>query len=88
MRRVAAEARRVLLEMASTRLGAPVDQLAVTDGVVTAKADSSKRVTYGELIGGKKFHVTLNGANINSVTGQAKNEDRAGAQVHGPVATA
>ena len=72
MRRAAAEARRVLLDMASTRLGVPVDQLAVKDGVVTAKSDSSKRVTYGELIGGKKFNVTLNGANVNSVAGQAK----------------
>jgi nicotinate dehydrogenase subunit B len=72
MRRVAAEARRVLLEMASTRLGVPVDQLAVSDGVVTVKADSSKRVTYGELIGAKKFNVTLTGNNINAVTGQAK----------------
>ncbi len=54
MRRVAAEARRVLLEMASTRLGVPVDQLAVSDGVITVKADPSKRVTYGELIGGKE----------------------------------
>ena len=53
MRRVAAEARRVLLEMASTRLGVPVEQLTVKDGVVTAKADASKRVTYGELIGGR-----------------------------------
>jgi CO/xanthine dehydrogenase Mo-binding subunit len=72
MRRVAAEARRVLLEMASTRLGVPVDQLAVKDGVVTVKADASKRVTYGELIGGKKFNVTLNGNNVNAVAGQAK----------------
>jgi nicotinate dehydrogenase subunit B len=72
MRRVAAEARRVLLEMASTRLGAPSDQLAVSDAVITVKADPSKRVTYGELIAGKKFNVTLTGANINSVTGQAK----------------
>ena len=32
MRRVAAEARRVLLEMGSARLGVPVDQLAVSDG--------------------------------------------------------
>jgi CO/xanthine dehydrogenase Mo-binding subunit len=53
MRRVAAEARRVLLEMASVRLGAPVAQLAVADAVVTVKADASKRVTYGELIAGK-----------------------------------
>jgi nicotinate dehydrogenase subunit B len=72
MRRVAAEARRVLLEMASTRLAVPVAQLAVTDGVVTVKADASKRITYGELIGGKKFNVTLNGDSVNSVTGQAK----------------
>ena len=35
MRRVAAEARRVLLDMASTRLGVPVSALAVSDGVVS-----------------------------------------------------
>jgi nicotinate dehydrogenase subunit B len=72
MRRVAAEARRVLLERGSTRLGVPVDQLAVSDAVISVRADPSKRVTYGELIGGKKFNVTLNGNNVNAVTGQAK----------------
>jgi nicotinate dehydrogenase subunit B len=72
MRRVAAEARRVLLEMASTRLGVPVDQLTVRDAVVTAKNDPSKRVTYGELIAGKKFNVALTGNNVNSITGRAK----------------
>lgn len=72
MRRAAAEARRVLLEMASDRLGAPVDQLAVSNAVITVKADPSKRVTYGELIAGKKFNVTLTGANVNVVTGVAK----------------
>jgi len=72
MRRVAAEARRVLLEMGSTRLGVPVGQLDVSDAVITVKADPSKRVTYGELIAGKKFNVTLTGKNIYSVTGQAK----------------
>ncbi len=61
MRRVAAEARRVLLEMASAQLGVPVDQLAVSEGVITVKADPSKRVTYGELIGGKRFNVALTG---------------------------
>ena len=40
MRRVAAEARRVLLEMAAARLGVPVAQLAVSDGVVSVAADS------------------------------------------------
>jgi len=72
MRRVAAEARRVLLEMGSERLGAPVNQLAVSDAVITVKGDDSKRVTYGELIAGKKFNVTLTGNNIYSVTGKAK----------------
>ena len=72
MRRVAAEARRVLLEMGSARLGVPVDQLAVSDGVITVKADPSKRVTYGELIGGKRFNVALTGNNINATTGVAK----------------
>lgn len=72
MRRAAAEARRVLLEMASARLGAPVDQLTVSDALVSVKGDPSKRVTYGELIAGRKFHITLTGANVNVVTGVAK----------------
>jgi len=72
VRRVAAEARRVLLEMGAARLGAPVDQLTVSAGVITVKADPSKKVTYGELIGGKRFNVTLTGNNINATTGMAK----------------
>ncbi len=71
MRRVAAEARRVLLEMGSERFGVPVDQLAVSEGVITVKADPSKRVTYGQLIDGKRFHVALTGDNINGTTGMA-----------------
>ncbi|MBI4478640.1 MAG: xanthine dehydrogenase family protein molybdopterin-binding subunit [Acidobacteria bacterium] len=72
MRRVAAEARRVLLEMASARFGVPGEQLAVSEGVITVKTDPSKKVTYGELIGGKRFNVTLTGGNINATTGVAK----------------
>ncbi len=72
MRRVAAEARRVLLDMASQRFGVPVEQLAVSEAVITVKADPSRRVTYGELIGGKKFNVALTGRNINATTGQAE----------------
>jgi CO/xanthine dehydrogenase Mo-binding subunit len=72
MRRAAAEARRVLLEMGSTRLGVPVDQLAVSAGVITVKADPSKRVTYGQLVGGKRFNVTLTGNNVNAATGMAQ----------------
>jgi nicotinate dehydrogenase subunit B len=72
MRRVAAEARRVLLEMAAARLAVPVDQLAVASAVITVKADPTKKVTYGELIGGKRFNVALTGANIDATTGLAK----------------
>ena len=72
MRRVAAEARRVLLEMASAQFGVPVDALSVSAAVISVKADPSRRVTYGELIGDKKFHVALTGANIDATTGVAK----------------
>src|SRR3954462_4636201 len=72
MRRVAAEARRVLLALAATRLAVPVDQLAVHDAVITATADPAKRVTYGELIGGRRFNVTLTGNNVDATTGIAK----------------
>ncbi len=72
MRRAAAEARRVLLEMASARLGTPVDRLAVDNAAIAVKSDPSKSVTYGQLIAGKKFNVTLTGANVNAVAGIAK----------------
>src|SRR5262245_53848116 len=72
MRRVAAEARRVLLDMASAKFGVPVEALTVSSAVIAVKADPSKRITYGELIGGKKFHVALTGANIDATTGIAK----------------
>jgi nicotinate dehydrogenase subunit B len=77
MRRVAAEARRVLLEMGSEHLGVPVDQLAVNNAVITLKADPAKRVTYGELIAGKKFNVTLTGSNVYTVSGKAKTKSNA-----------
>jgi nicotinate dehydrogenase subunit B len=72
MRRVAAEARRVLLGMASARLGVPADQLAVANAVITVKSDPSKKISYGDLVGGKRFNVTLTGANIDATTGVAK----------------
>jgi CO/xanthine dehydrogenase Mo-binding subunit len=72
MRRVAAEARRVLLEMAAARLAVPVDQLAVAEGVISVRTDPSRKVTYGDLIGGRRFNVTLTGENINVATGRAK----------------
>src|SRR5581483_2601484 len=57
-----ATARETLLQLASKRLAVPVEQLTAKDGVISAGGDASKRVTYGELVGGKKFEVPLNRA--------------------------
>jgi CO/xanthine dehydrogenase Mo-binding subunit len=59
MRQTAAEARRLLVEMASQKLGLPADQLTVTDGVVHASADGTKRVSYADLIGGRYFDTAI-----------------------------
>jgi CO/xanthine dehydrogenase Mo-binding subunit len=59
MRVAAAEARRVLVEMAASQLSVPAEKLAVADGVVSATDDKAKRVTYAQLIGGKYFNVQL-----------------------------
>jgi nicotinate dehydrogenase subunit B len=72
MRRVAAEARKTLLEMASARLAVPVDHLTVRNGVIAVASDPSRYVTYGQLIGGRRFNVTLTGDNINATTGSAR----------------
>ena len=71
MRRVAAEARRILLELASNRFGVRVDQLDAREGVIALKSDSSRSVTYGQLISGRRFNVTLAGRDVNETTGVA-----------------
>ena len=55
-----ATAREALLQIAATRFGVPAAQLAVKDGVISVKADPSKKAGYGELIGGRKFSMALN----------------------------
>jgi nicotinate dehydrogenase subunit B len=59
MRVAAAEARRVLVEMAATKLGLPADQLTVSWGVVHSKTDPKSQVSYKDLIGGQYFNVQL-----------------------------
>src|SRR3989475_6278383 len=55
----AATARATLLQLAAARLAVPVEQLTITDGIISARADRTKRVSYGELVAGQPFHVTL-----------------------------
>jgi len=59
MRMAAAEARRVLVEMAAGLLSVPAEKLTVDDGVVSASDDKSKRISYAQMIGGKYFNVQL-----------------------------
>jgi nicotinate dehydrogenase subunit B len=57
-----ATAREALTQMAATRLGVPAEQLTVRDGVVSVRTDGTKRTTYGELVGGRRFNLTINPA--------------------------
>jgi len=59
LKRAAAEGRAALLALASPRLGAPAADLRVRDGVVFVAAEPGRRVTYGELIGGRTFDVKI-----------------------------
>ena len=49
LRNVAATARAVLVRLASKNLGASPDELQVREGVVSVKADPSRKVSYAEL---------------------------------------
>ena len=55
VRAAAAEARAVLLQMAAERLQSPVERLRVKDGVVTDTGAAAKRVTYAQLVEGRRI---------------------------------
>ncbi|HZO46212.1 MAG TPA: molybdopterin cofactor-binding domain-containing protein [Xanthobacteraceae bacterium] len=59
IRNAAATARAALIEQAAQRLKAKSEELSVADGVISA---GNRRVTYGELIGGKMFSIKLDPA--------------------------
>jgi nicotinate dehydrogenase subunit B len=56
IRNAAATARAALINAAAKRLDANPDELSVTNGVIRA---GNRRVSYGELIGGKMFEIKL-----------------------------
>jgi len=56
LRNASAQARLLLLQSASQKLGVPVEQLRVDDGVVSAASDPARKVSYAELIGGRHFN--------------------------------
>jgi CO/xanthine dehydrogenase Mo-binding subunit len=59
LRQAAAAARAELLKLASIRLGAPLEQLTVTDGVVSLSGNPEKKISYSELVGGNRFNVKI-----------------------------
>lgn len=59
IRAAAAEAREVLKKLASTKLGIPVAQLKVENGVIFVETDRNKSVTYAELTKGQKIIQTI-----------------------------
>ncbi len=61
IRAAAAEARRALLRLASTRLGMQVGSLVVDKGVVSIDGHPTQSVSYGALIGDKPFNVKFTG---------------------------
>jgi len=59
MRAAAAEARAVLVDLASSKLGVPASQLEVKDGIVTDTKNPENRVSYGQLAKGQKLEKFL-----------------------------
>jgi nicotinate dehydrogenase subunit B len=59
MRTATAEARGVLLDLASKQLGVPVAQLEVKEGIVTDTKDPKKTVSYAQLTKGQKIEKFL-----------------------------
>ncbi|HEV7631636.1 MAG TPA: molybdopterin cofactor-binding domain-containing protein [Steroidobacteraceae bacterium] len=57
----AAEARAALLGLAAVRLEAPVGELVVTRGTISVGGAAQRRVTYGQLVGGKSFDLAVSG---------------------------
>src|ERR1700738_2953867 len=59
LRQATAAARQELLKLASAKLDSPVDKLTVTDGVVSVVGNPSRKISYGDLLGGKRFNVKI-----------------------------
>jgi nicotinate dehydrogenase subunit B len=59
LRQAAAAARLELLKLAVPRLETPIEKLTVADGVVTVAGSPEKRISYGDLVGGKRFNAKI-----------------------------
>jgi CO/xanthine dehydrogenase Mo-binding subunit len=64
LRQASAAARQELLKLASVRLDSTPDKLTVTDGVVSVVGNPSKKIAYGDLLGGKRFNIKITAAGV------------------------
>ncbi len=64
LRQASAAARQELLKLAAAHLDSPVDTLTVTDGVVSVIGNPSKKIAYGDLLGGKRFNIRITAAGV------------------------
>jgi len=55
LRGAAAEARAVLIQLASEQLGVPVARLQVREGLVSVAGDPARHVSYGQLVEGRRI---------------------------------
>lgn len=84
LRYAGAEARRVLLDLASRHLGVPVVALQVRDGVVSVTADQTRQVSYADLIGDRQFDVPMqwNGVYGNGLVARGRAEPKRPTEYH------
>ena len=61
LRKAGAEARQVLLEMASEKLQIPIKKLNVENGIIFNMENPNQRISYGELTQGKRIERTAKG---------------------------
>src|SRR5690242_16067794 len=61
IRIAAAEARAALIELAAQRLDMPAERLKTSDGAVFIADAPQRKLTYGELVGGKRFNLKISG---------------------------
>ena len=88
LRKAGAEARAILLQMASEHLQVAQEDLVVKNGIVSEKTNSSKRVSYAELIKGKRIEghvsdVAIKSASAHSISGKPIKRTDARAKVTG-----
>ena len=59
LRQAAAAARQQLLKMAAPRLDASIEDLRVSDGVISVVSAPGRKLSYAQLLGGKQFHTEI-----------------------------